>query len=81
MVFVGVARLLMIMNSCINPFIYAWTIPAFRNNIQKLAFKGMKREVNQPNTTVDQQQNRFYKKSDLNVMRIHRPSYSVTYVH
>ena len=70
----------MIMNSCINPFIYAWTIPAFRNNIQKLVFIGMKREVNQSNTTVDQQVNRFNKKTDLNVMRIQGPSYSVTYV-
>ena len=53
------------MNSCINPFIYAWTIPAFRNNIQKLAFTGMKREVKQSNTTAEQQENRFTREQIL----------------
>ena len=41
----------------------------------------MNREVNQSNTTGDQEVNRFNKKTDLNVMRIQRPSNSVTYVH
>ena len=40
----------------------------------------MKREVNQSNTTVDQQVNRVNKKTDFNVIRIQGPSYSVTYV-
>ena len=71
----------MIMNSCINPFIYAWTIPAFKNNFQKSVFNGMMKEVKRSNTTVDQQENRFYKRADPNAMRIQTPSYSVTSVH
>lgn len=74
------ARLLMIMNSCINPFIYAWTMPAFRNNIQKLVFERRHREVNQSNIIVDQQENRFHKRAHPTLIGIQRSSYSVTYV-
>ena len=37
--FVGIARPLMVINSCINPFIYAWTIPAFRDIIYQTIFR------------------------------------------
>ena len=56
-------------------------MPAFRNNIQKLVFNGMRKEVQRSNTTVDQKENRFYKRADPNAIRIQTPSYSVTYVH
>ena len=34
MAFTGVARLFMMMNSCINPIVYASTIPAFKDLVK-----------------------------------------------
>ena len=74
------ARLLMILNSCINPFIYAWTMPAFRKNIHKLLFERRQREVNQSNIIVDQQENHFHNRALPTAIGMQRSSYSVTYV-
>ena len=36
MLFNGIARLLMLINTCINPFVYATTIPAFKEIVKSL---------------------------------------------
>ena len=44
--FAAIARLLMLINTCINPFVYATSIPAFKELIKGLFACNLTRKMN-----------------------------------
>ena len=46
MIFTAVARFLMQMNACVNPIVYATTIPAFRKVVKKIFSCNLVRKEN-----------------------------------
>ena len=69
----------MIINSCINPFIYAWTIPAFREIVKKTIFcvTSQKRKDSSARGNMIMGQHAIEQKSANRSKKI---SYSMTYL-